>query len=207
MVLQMTKKQGILRFIQLMPRTPPATRFILKDLPGSGRRIDILCRDLAACFDWAPTIWPRERIELVAILGDTKALHFTAPPDSPPIGEVAWAKAIKDSLDGRPPPFVSVENASVRDVVAQIRRHGGHLWVLDEGGRDLTEIDSGIHKAENSFMLGDHMGFDSQARRVIGEMHIPAISLGPRSYLSSHCIAMVISHFERMTHNARRGVV
>ena len=189
----------MLRFIQLLPRASPKGDFLLKDLPGSGKRIDVLCRDLAACFDWGPTSWSKSYLEMIAVIGKTKILIFSDPKDRLPQGEVEWASVIRDSLRGTPPCFVDVSDGGLEDLVKKILNAGnGKLWVLEEDGTPLSsedEVDSGV---KNSFMLGDHRGFDSEAESIISQYGIQKISLGGKSYLSSHCLAAIISEFERM---------
>jgi tRNA pseudouridine-54 N-methylase len=72
----------------MLPQAPPEGDFLLKDLPGSGKRIDILCRDLAACFDWAPVSWSKSQLEIIAVIGNKKTLTFREPKEQIPRGEV-----------------------------------------------------------------------------------------------------------------------
>ena len=188
----------MIRFLQLLPQVSPEGNFLLKDLPGSGKRIDVLCRDLAACFEWAPKTWPKSSLELIAIIGGAKILRFKNPANQTHRGELEWAIAIRDSLRGEPPEFITVSNGTIEDVIHELNQPPvSALWVLDEKGSGLSEVPD-VHSApQNSFMLGNHRGFDSQTMDVISKYKIPKISLGRKSYLSSHCLAAIISEFER----------
>jgi len=124
-------------------------------------------------------------------------LWFSDPGDELPVGEVAWATVIRSALEGRPPRYVRVCETSLRELLEKEAKQDSRIWVLDERGNDLESVSFAPRATENSFILGDHIGFDSQTLEVISQMGIPKISLGSRSYLGSHCIAMVISHFER----------
>jgi tRNA (pseudouridine54-N1)-methyltransferase len=189
----------MLRFVQILPQVSPKGDFHLKDLPGSGKRIDLLCRDLAACFDWAPISWPKANLEMVAVIGNTKILTFRNPMNNTLRGEVKWASAIRDSLRGQPPSFIQVSDGALDDVIDRLNRHTkSRLWVLDEEGVMLSDIQSIQPTTQNSFMLGDHRGFDSQTVSLMSQYNIQKISLGKKSYLSSHCLAVIISEFERM---------
>lgn len=189
----------MLRFVQILPQVSPKGEFILKDLPGSGKRIDVLCRDLAACFEWGPVSWSKSHLEMIAVIGNSKILTFSDPQDKLPQGEVGWASVIKDSLRENPPIYVDVSEGTLDDLIIRLMQiKESNLWVLDEQGTSLYAGPKIQAIAQNSFILGDHRGFDSEAEGIISEFDIQRISLGGKSYLSSHCLAAIISEFERM---------
>lgn len=189
----------MLRFVQVLPQVSPLGDFLLKDIPGSGKRIDVLCRDLAACFSWGPISWSMSDLEMIAVIGNTKILTFSDPQDQIPNGEVGWASVIRDSLREKPPNYVDVSGETLEDVIKRLNQAGdSKLWVLDEEGTSLFDIQTFSPVTQNSFMLGDHKGFDSQTESTISQYNIQRISLGKKSYLSSHCLAAIISEFERM---------
>ncbi len=189
----------MLRFILILPDTPSNGDFLLKDLPGSGKRIDILCRSLAVCFDWAPTSWPKSQLEFVAVLSNEIVITFNDPSEALPVGEVEWAKVIKSTLRGEPQTFTSVREIELDDLVSQILESDNSLvWVLDEEGIPMSSDTNLDLSAQNSFMLGNHRGFNSYAQEVIQRFGIPRVSLGTRSYLGSHCVAAMIALFERL---------
>ncbi len=195
----MTKRRHTLRFLQLMPNTPTNGNFLLRDLPGSGKRIDILCRDAAACFDWGPVSWPKSCLELVGILSDAATLTFQYPGTSIPKGETEWAHVMLDSLTGRPPVFVHVSEGGAEQSVRQLMSiSGSQVWLLDRGGVPLADLVDAMGPAQNSFMLGDHRGIDQKTRQLANECGVCSVSVGNTSYLSSHCVAAVISEFERL---------
>jgi len=188
----------MLRFVQILPQVSPQGDFLLQDLPGSGRRIDVLCRDLAACFEWGPKSWSKSNLEMVAVIGTEKILTFRNPQNQAPHSEVGWALVVRESLRGRPPSYVHVSDGTLGEVVRHlIQDEDAKLWVLDESGASLSDCQSCFHTTQNSFMLGDHRGFDSQSLAVISQFDIQRISLGKKSYLSSHALAAIISEFER----------
>ncbi len=197
----MTREQPLLRFIQLLLDGPEDGNFILKDLPGSGKRIDLLCRDLAACFDWGPEDWPKDRLELIALLPANTTLTFHYPDREIPVGERAWAEEIKAVLDGHESDLLEKELTELDGVIQKLlNEENSRLWVLEESGtniRSVTDLDA---KSQNSFILGDHQGFGHAVLQIIHQYDITPISVGPHSYLSSHCIAAVISELERMSH-------
>ncbi|MHA1772180.1 MAG: hypothetical protein ACTSYL_01225 [Candidatus Thorarchaeota archaeon] len=188
----------LLQFIQLLPRVPADGDFLLKDLPGSGGRVDLLCRDLSACFDWGPEQWPKEDIELLAMIANRVLLIFRNPREKLPVGERAWAEVIQQSLRGELPSYVTVEETSIDELVGKIiNRPDTNIWVLEESGTPISEKRLWDCATQNSFMLGDHVGFDSRAQMAIRKFDLPRMSLGTTGYLSSHCIVNVISASER----------
>lgn len=194
----MQQDSAMLRFIQLLPQVSPKGDFILRDLPGSGKRIDVLCRDLAACFSWGPITWPKASLELIAIIADTAILTFRYPGDETPQNEVEWASVIIDSLREQPPECVTVSKGSVEEKIKEYcNPPESTLWVLDQNGLHISEFETNQENTQNSFMLGDHRGFNSQTESLITGYALPRVSLGKKSYLSSHCVASIISEFER----------
>jgi tRNA (pseudouridine54-N1)-methyltransferase len=192
-------KPTMLRFIQLLPNIPPTGDFLLKDLPGSGKRIDVLCRDLAACFDWGPTDWPSTQLELVAIFSNEVILSFKKPSEDMPLGETGWALIIKEALQGDPPDFIRTAEGSLESIIRDLDKPPDSLfWVLIEEGKPFNDFRIQDFGTQNSFMLGNYRGFDSQTKELISKYDMRRMSLGNTSYLSSHCVVSIISKFERM---------
>jgi tRNA (pseudouridine54-N1)-methyltransferase len=194
----MQPESTMLRFIQLLPNASTLGDFLLKDLPGSGKRVDILCRDLAACFSWGPTTWPKENLEFVAIIANSQILTFENPSTEIPQSEVEWASVIRDALREQTTNYVKVTEGSVEDSIQKYNNPPkSKLWVLEETGSHISAITSDDSVTQNSFMLGDHKGFELQTEELLSRYSLPRVSLGKKSYLSSHCVASIISEFER----------
>ena len=195
----MSISTGLLRFILLLPRMSTTGDFLLKDLPGSGKRVDILCRNLEACFGWGPLSWSKDALEFIAIIGDEVTLSFSYPDQNLPKSENEWAIVIRDSLKGNPPEYVQADIMDLNGLIDLLQKESSsHLWVLDENGTPMEKEVRLDSSAPNSFMLGDHRGYDSKAERVFESYCLRRLSLGKTSYLSSHCVAAVISNLERM---------
>ncbi|MFW9907097.1 MAG: hypothetical protein ACFFEF_00870 [Candidatus Thorarchaeota archaeon] len=187
-----------LRFILIFPSINPRGDFLFKDLPGSGMRIDVLCRTLAACFDWAPHTNATSEIEAIVSIGESKILQIKADPVCLGRGEVWWARVLKNSLKGSPPDFVRFMEGPLVSVLEGIKdSNHSYLYVLDESGAPFSTIKLKKGVSQYSFMVGDHRGFDAQTREMIVKLKIKSVSLGPVSLLGSHCVASIISHWER----------
>ncbi|MDF1538074.1 MAG: hypothetical protein P1Q69_04145 [Candidatus Thorarchaeota archaeon] len=194
----MTAPTGI-RFIGIFMGIPSDGKFTLKDLPGTGKRVDVLCRSLAACFDWAPETIQSDILEFVAVLSPDRMLIVKKPPDCAYKGETWWAEVVKSSLTGAPPDFVEDKVISLDQYLQEILNEDRlYLYVLEEVGIPLSSISVTTKDSQYSFMLGNHLGFDEPTHEIIQNLEIQPISLGQLSYLGSHCVASVISHFERM---------
>ena len=188
----------MLRFIQILPNVSTSGDFILKDLSGSGKRIDVLCRVLSSCFEWAPSTWKKEEIEVIAVIGDSVILQFQFPKENLPSGEKAWAQILKESLKRNPPDYVQVSEGNLETVIRELNSStSSNLWLLHEEGEELDLQEIAISGSDNSFMLGDHRGFNSQTEELVSKFALRKVSLGNISYLSSHCVAHIISEFER----------
>ena len=186
-----------LRFIGIFPNIPLDGKFILKDLPGTGKRIDVLCRSLSACYDWASRRSEFE-IEFDVILSHSLLLRFTQPKDVFMRGETWWASSIREALIGNPPDFIAIEEISVEEFLQRTINQISNTYVLEEDGEQLDIVLETSSAPQYSFMFGNHRGFDERTLQIIQDLEIQKVSLGKRSYLGSHCVAAVISHFERI---------
>ncbi len=186
-----------LRFIAIFPDIPVDGQFILRDLPGSGKRIDVLCRSLAACFDWAPIPEIRSKLEFIVSVSHSVLMRFSAPVETTMRGETWWATIVRETLRNAPPDFVIVEERGLEEVLDTLQKEESNIYVLEEAGQSLAAISKTPSVSPYSFMLGDHRGFDERTSKIIRNLEIQGVSLGQRSYLGSHCVAAVISHFER----------
>lgn len=190
---------NLLRFIQILPNVSSKADFILKDLPGSGKRIDVLCRCLAACFDWGPTTWSRSELEYIAVI-DKDAVLIIRNPQNQGMTEIWWAMMIKNALRGEPPEFIMLSHKSLGEIMHEIQQAPqSKIWILEESGQSLDKEIKLNLAPQNSFMLGDHRGFNSQTIKLVGDFDIGRVSIGKQSYLSSHTVATVISTFERVS--------
>ncbi|NHI83700.1 MAG: hypothetical protein EAX81_05305 [Candidatus Thorarchaeota archaeon] len=195
----MTCQPSLLRFVFLLPRLSVKGDFNLKDLPGSGERVDILCRALSACFGWGPSTWNKDNLELAAVIDDKVTLTFSNPTCGVHDGETAWAKEIRRALQGNPPSFIQRREIGLETLIEEmISSCNSQTWALDENGTVFDDIRALIPAQENYIIIGDHKGYDKKAKRIFAKHSIYRISLGEISYLGSHCVAAMISMFERM---------
>jgi len=134
----------------------------------------------------------------VSIISDSRILIFKDPGDDTPQSEVEWASVIRNALKGQIEDFIQVSDGSLEDVIKRYNNPPSLvLWVLEENGFPISSAWINQQTTQNSFMLGDHKGFNSQTEKLISKYALPRVSLGKKSYLSSHCVAAIIAELER----------
>jgi tRNA pseudouridine-54 N-methylase len=194
----MAKQPGLLRFVLVFPTLPVSGQFHTKDLPGSGKRIDVLCRSLASCFDWGPTTWPKEKLQVAAIIGNQVILEIGYPDTKIPHGEVSWAMEVRQALNGNPSSYIEVKEMGLADYIDEIlSAPNSKVWALDETGSDITDASGFDDTSNHSMLIGDHKGYNEETLAILANRSIYRISLGKTSYLGSHCIAAIIGLLER----------
>jgi len=138
-------------------------------------------------------------LELVAVIADNIALRVRNPEEPLPRGEVQWAKAIQRVLEGKSTDLIDIERTGLHELLEDLlSEQEEHVWALEETGEPLITHENIDPRGNNSFILGDHQGIDSQTSHMLDDHSIYRLSIGNTSYLSSHCVAAVISKFERM---------
>ncbi|MBC7112782.1 MAG: tRNA (pseudouridine(54)-N(1))-methyltransferase TrmY [Candidatus Methanomethyliales bacterium] len=175
-------------------RTAPD--FSLKSLAGSGGRMDLIARCIIATF-----AIPRG-IRKDAIL----SIVLEGPPNPPVtvtmdgrdlnrriISEVEAAEVLRDALSGRPVGGVRVERKSFERLIREMPR--GSLYYLHENGEEIGRVKIG---KDPIFVLGDQKGIDEKGERVLDEAGAKRVSLGPISYLASHCIVIINNELDQM---------
>jgi tRNA (pseudouridine54-N1)-methyltransferase len=165
--------------------------FSLKSLAGSPGRTDLLARCIISAL--YSTKGPRRDSRLTVVL--------EGPPDPPaavtfegsgiesvPESEVEAAKMLFDALSGIEIMGVKVERKSFEKSVAELREQQLSIFYLHEEGEDSQHVSFG---KDSAFILGDQKGLDPQSERLLDGLKAKRVSLGPHSYLASHCITIV----------------
>jgi len=170
-------------------RTAPD--FSLKSLAGSGGRMDLICRCVIAAL--AVPGGPERSTEITIVLEGPPnppiSVTFSgAEIEGAPQGEVEVGEMIAKAMRGDPPRGVRAARWGFREALLDYRRQGFKAYYLHEEGeafRYARLAQKGV------FVLGDHKGLDPGSERLLDELGAKRISLGPISYLASHCITMV----------------
>lgn len=184
-------------FIVLGHRAAITPNFSLDDLPGSGGRLDILCRCVTSAFCLSHDL--RRDTELYLVLQDKVTLRFVGSrlrhlnPD-----ERSTAALIRRALQLRDLPVGEEEREStpgifiscrgLRRVLEEVETKVGQLILLHEEGTPLREAELG-RDLDLGFILSDHLEFRSEELQIMADL--PRISLGPLSLHADHCIVIV----------------
>lgn len=175
--------------------------FSLKDIPGSGGRMDIMCRCLTSsllvshgirknievflCFEGEPNP-PR----CVRVHGD-QVRHLSPDERSTAI---IIQKALRAYMPGKEiesTPGVFISDTTFSELVERFKER---LIVLDENGEKLT---SSIPFDDPCFVLGDHMGFSKKEEELLAKAKLK-ISVSPLTLHASHCIVLVLHALDEM---------
>ncbi len=178
-------------------RTAPD--FSLRSLSGPGR-MDLIARCILAALCDAEG--PRRDTTLTIVLEGAPdppvALTFKGEEMRyAPVGEVKAAEIMLDALSGRQAEGVRRERKGFGRVVSEYKEGGFSLYYLHEGGEDSRKVK---FESRAAFILGDQKGLDARSERLLDKAAAKRVSLGPYSYLASHCIVIVnneLDKFER----------
>lgn len=97
-----------------------------------------------------------------------------------------WTSILKKVLGGEAHSGVGAEKLSFEALLKDMAK-GSHVYVLEEGGRDIYEIEI----AENPvFVLGDHVGLPRKVE-AYALRYGEKVSIGKKPYLAATCITVV----------------
>jgi tRNA pseudouridine-54 N-methylase len=164
----------------------------LKDVIGTGHRLDVICRDLVAAFWWGSRL-ERNMTVFVAFKHQptlqVDGLELLEP--LVPKTELGFARLLKEIyVNDAHIPGISKINQTIVEIIRDLQKKGVQVWWLEEGGQDLREV-SLRPQIPMVYILGDHRGVSEEFTAQFGET-LPRLSLSPRSYLGSTCIQIIL---------------
>ncbi len=169
--------------------------FSLNDLPGSGGRMDILCRCVNAALFLSHSLRKDVCIHLlllgepkppVKITFDCNLVKYLNPDERSAASLIQ--KALKRG-EGESTPGVFVSRESLEEIIA-----GKNLIYLHPEGEDIRNAEI----EENAmFILGDHLGLTQDEERLLEKMQAKKVSVGPEKYHAEHCIVIVHNELDR----------
>jgi len=167
--------------------------FNINNPASTGGRIDVIFRSLMASMP--KEIEKRKKVNfyvilngppspplLIKFIGERFHLHFTS--------EKEVGLLFKDILSGKKVEGVIVEKKNFFEIVDELRKNKYIIFLLDEKGIDILKLKSKIIQAypRAVFILGDQDGLSPEAFKFVEKIGAIKISIGPRVYLTSHCI-------------------
>ncbi len=197
-------------------RCRTAGDFLIRDLPGSSGRLDVLCRVLVATFRSVPELCPST--SFYGVLG--------GPPNPPlllrvkkvvsgtiPESELACALLLKglltrahtqDPAKVEPWPQFLITRQGFAESLQEVVGEEEKLYYLVEGSEPLakTKIDL---TAPLVFVLGDHQGVPPEHETLLMKQNAQKICIGERSLLGSQIITLLLLELARRLGIDRRN--
>ncbi|HDS45208.1 MAG TPA: tRNA (pseudouridine(54)-N(1))-methyltransferase TrmY [Methanomicrobia archaeon] len=183
------------QFVLYASRAVTSPEFSLDDLPGSGGRMDLVARCVGNAL-WLSHALRRDTCIHVVACGEPHppvVLTFAGErlrgvsPDERNIA--AW---IRKTLAGtRRNPGIRVRTIGFQELIEELAGDGTFFYVVHENG---TELGTRALREHAAFVLGDHVGLPPIEEAFVERFEHEKISLGPISYLASHCVTIL--HYE-----------
>lgn len=191
------------RFVVLGHKASSGPTFSVKDLSGTGGRLDILVRCVGAAFLVSHGL--RQDVELVT-------LHM-GPPTPPKAVRMRSDRLMHINPDERSTALLMEKalGAFTTGPVWQPSTPGVEVavlgmeelldgfpddpvFVLAEDGEDIATLDV---PARATFVLGDHLGFTPEEEALLAKRASGRVSIGPVSLQADQCIVALHNHLDR----------
>ena len=167
----------------------------LKDLPGSAGRLDIVARCINAAF-WLSYGIRKNVIFHTILHGEPNAPVYIrlegeklrkVSPDERSIA-IFIGKALKkfdEKHEVESTPGIFVARKSFEELLEENRDK--NFYLLDENGEDISNVEI----KTPFFLLGDNVDMSPEEKKLALDYGAKLVSLDKKSYLSSHCIAIL----------------
>ena len=181
--------------------------FNLNDLPGSGGRMDILCRCVNSALFLSHDL-RRDVIIYLVLLGEPDKpgiVKFEGEnvrylnPDERSSGSLI-KKALEKSAIPRwreSTPGVWIRLGGLADLLEEVITDKKSLFYLLEDGGDIRDEFRENMPEDTVFVMGDHTGMTSEEETVIQDLDAKTINVGPISLHADHCIILVNNEIDR----------
>ncbi|MHA2314936.1 MAG: hypothetical protein ACXACF_06565 [Candidatus Hermodarchaeia archaeon] len=193
------------------PRTRTDNDFLIRDVPGTSGRLDVVCRILIAAYRTTPIF--TSCIQVNAILGGP-----SHPPlllriedvnsDEFPESELSCALIVKGLLHNyrtkkiersRQWPQFSIMSKSFDETLKEVTRSTSQLIYLVEKGQPLDQVNIDFNQPI-TLILGDDQGLHVEHEKLVYQYPVQEVSIGTRSLLGSQVISLFLLEMaQRMT--------
>lgn len=179
--------------------------FTLKDLPGSGGRMDLNARCIISALWVSRDIRRDTRIIIsldgpedppLAIAFDGKNLKRVTPDER---NISIWIKkALKRSEEIEGDEWLETHEGiylarkSFQDLIRENKERS--FYILHESGKDVRSVEV---EEDPFFVLGDHIGLPKKEEEFVERYDSEKISLGPESYFTTQSITLVHNELDR----------
>jgi tRNA (pseudouridine54-N1)-methyltransferase len=203
-------------FILFAGKAVTSPDFHLNDLPGSGGRMDLVARCITQAIWLSDEI--RKNVAIYCVLNGPpnppKTIGFFSDklkrvsPDERNIA--SWIKKALEYITVRKDKSMEKEeteewkgiqegifisNKDLISLVEELKNSCGfELYLLHKDGEDIRKVRI---SDESCFILGDHIGLPKELEKELEKLGITKISIGPKMYLASTCIAVVNNELDK----------
>ncbi|MFB6177912.1 MAG: tRNA (pseudouridine(54)-N(1))-methyltransferase TrmY [Halobaculum sp.] len=181
------------QFVVCGHEAPTGPDFSLDDLPGTGGRLDLLCRCVNAGLFTSHGIREGARVHLVhrdevTVRFDGATARNLNPDERSTAARVRDARDIKADAIGHMPAEVSPGVELYRmGLDATLDSLDGEIVHLHEDGDPIVEVDP---PEDTIFVLSDHQDFTDGERDLLAERAAHRLRLGPEAIHADHSVAV-----------------
>lgn len=190
------------------PRTRTVNDFLIRDVPGTSGRLDVVCRILIAAYRTVPMF--ASCIQVNAILG--------GPPHPPlllriddvnlgefPESELSCALIVKGLLhqyrttktaSSRQWPQFSIMSKSFDETLKEVALPTSQLIYLVEKGQPLDQVNTDLDQPI-TLILGDDQGLPTEHEKLVYQHPVQEVSIGTRSLLGSQVVSLFLLEMAR----------
>ena len=185
------------RFVVVSLTASANGKFSLEDLPGSGGRVDILCRCVGAALLVSHGIRKDSEIHLVILTDRANPRTISIRGDkvrSLNPDERTTASLLRIALgrqnEMETSPGVIIRNVGLPVLLDELR--STKLYLLEEGGEDARKALASIRMDDDAtFLLGARDDMPRDLRDLCISLGAKTISISPLSLQSEQCITIV----------------
>jgi len=189
----------MITFIIKGTKAMTSTDVLLKDLPGSGGRMDILCRCISSALLLSHGIrtdvevilclcGPPSKPKCIRLLGNS-VRHLSPDERSTAILIKKALSAYEDGAEKESTPGVFISNRSFESILSERKER---LILLDEKGQYYDDVPI----ADPCFVIGDHLGFDEEEMDLLKNVG-HRMKVSPKTLHASHCIIILHNIMDR----------
>jgi tRNA (pseudouridine54-N1)-methyltransferase len=178
--------------------------FNLNDLPGSGGRMDIICRFIAQSLFISHGI--REDSGVITILlGEPDPprsifvhggkVRYMSPDERNVAGLIRKALRHKSEEWKETSPGIFIAKKSINEVLSDLNDFS--MFYLREDGRDIFDL-SNEPEEKMAFIIGDHLGVKEDIEELILKKVKETISVSPLSLQADQCVVIIHNFLDRL---------
>ncbi|MFX1577365.1 MAG: hypothetical protein ACFFCF_09325 [Promethearchaeota archaeon] len=190
--------------------------FLIRDVPGTSGRLDVVCRILVSAYRTLPELAPF--IQVNAVLG--------GPPNPPlrlrvddvslnefPESELECALILKgllhDYQTGNQPrnpqwPQFTIQPQDFKETLQEVIQNTEQILYLVETGDPIHQVPLELNHPI-VFVLGDDRGLSAEHRKIVYTHKVQEVSIGTRSLLGSHVVTLILLELMRRNNKGRLG--